>query len=293
MEEVTTSKLAGDIHAEEPLSAQEAMALPPAWYIVILNKSGQPQNYAVYAEIPKVSSTMKPPRIYNNVIAVADNVQPGQGTATFTFKMQLQALCGRAELDDPDSLASNHEANSPARSATSIVEVMDRRLVQLGAKNANGSTSLGTEWSIHIVNQETPAFSTQSTLGGGIGAFSIKTGSDFTNKDAKSRESIPIGLHTVLTRHVVHYFLGFASDMTATIGPFALFVPSPNQLYEITPVNTFYVLVADLEPRSVVTDAQKSTALKINFDEYGVDSVKIVHDENGNLTPLKPNSDPA
>lgn len=90
---------------------------------------------------------------------------------------------------------------------------------------------------------------------------------------------------------IEHYFVGFGGPMTSNIGPYALWVPAPNQNYQIVPQNTFYVLNDNVEPKSILTPDQKKSATKIDFDLLGYDLVKLVHDDKGNLTILTPGGD--
>ncbi|OAG33907.1 hypothetical protein AYO21_11979 [Fonsecaea monophora] len=250
--------------------------LPPTWIITINNQSSQSQNYAIFSEVPLIDSSTKPDKVYNNVIAVADNVSAHSGLGVFEIRKQLQATCGRLVLSggDNSTLFSENSSNPP--DVVSIVEVVDRCSITLGKTLPDGTDSPGTKCVVQVANNETPTFKTPSLTGGKAGAFAVQTGNDFTSQDAKS----------------MHYFVGFGSSMNKDVGPFAMFVPAPVQTYQITPQAKFKILVADLLPKAVLTDAQKAAAaLEIDFAKLGVDAVVVVHDDNNNLTIQKPGPD--
>lgn len=80
--------------------------------------------------------------------------------------------------------------------------------------------------------------------------------------------------------------------MNKDIGPFAMFVPVPGQTYQITPQAKFKLIVADLLPKAVLSDAQKAgKGVEIDFDKLSTDAVVVVHDANNNLTIQKPGPD--
>jgi hypothetical protein len=81
------------------------------------------------------------------------------------------------------------------------------------------------------------------------------------------------------------YGLAIAAEKTVNVGPFTLFRPSPNTLYQIKPANTFYVAIGDYSPRTPVPVGlpERSHCCRIDFDPIKSDSLTVVHDEKNLL----------
>lgn len=145
--------------------------------ITIQNKSGIPQDYALYNEPP----TVKPPPngLTSRAILVAHGVVPGSGTAYMTVpKDEFFALSGSGYQD---GAVQNFN--------------LDRKPVKLGSVSSSRIQQVGTNCVLAIKDKGPPSFVSGEGLLKHINeraSFSVQTGDDFTYEEAKNSASCHI-----------------------------------------------------------------------------------------------------
>jgi hypothetical protein len=72
--------------------------------------------------------------------------------------------------------------------------------------------------------------------------------------------------------------------MVKDVGPFALFCPAPNTIYQIMPSNIYYVAIGIFNPRDATPEGLETSSCKIDFSQLPSNDVGLVHDERGKLT---------
>ncbi|CAH0052043.1 unnamed protein product [Clonostachys solani] len=240
--------------------------------ITINNRSQDTCSYGLYAEPPTISpSTPTLTRIITRVQGVANP----HGQATFILSKELIATCGIYDVDyniptPPDP------KKKPVGTGT---EVIDQQSVNLGSQSLDGTLVSGTVLEIDC-SHGTPCFSKVTARAtAGSGAFAIRTRTDFVPQQAASNK----------------FFIGYSCSVRQDIGPYATFVPVPNQTYQIMPSNKFYITMGEFNTRDLVKKPQEigTDTVLVDFDQLATDRVSIVHDANNNLTVQVPPAPPS
>jgi hypothetical protein len=95
------------------------------------------------------------------------------------------------------------------------------------------------------------------------------------------------GSHDKLTelRVLDKFVFGFSSSLRHSIGPYATFVPAPNQTYQIKPSKVFFVTIGQYNARDLVKDGLRTStaSIRVDFGDLGTNDVQLVHDEQGKL----------
>ncbi|CAG9951192.1 unnamed protein product [Clonostachys rosea f. rosea IK726] len=227
--------------------------------ITINNRSQETCSYGLYAEPPTISpSTPTLTRIITRVQGVANP----HGQATFILSKELIATCGIYDVDyniptPPDP------KKKPVGTGT---EVIDQQSVNLGSQTLDGTLVL-FPW-----NPVLSKVTARATAGSG--AFAIRTRPDFVPQQAASNK----------------FFIGYSCSVRQDIGPYATFVPVPNQTYQIMPSNKFYITMGEFNTRDLVKKPQEigTDTVLVDFDQLATDRVSIVHDANNNLAVQVP-----
>ncbi|KAL6714843.1 hypothetical protein ACLMJK_007103 [Lecanora helva] len=225
--------------------------------ITISNRSGAVQNYVLFAEAPQIKPSSGS-QLKTNIIVAFRGVAGNGGQAYFTMpKERLFAICGTSNSDGLKDLVQ--------------IEVLDKMPVTIGAQTRDGTLLAGTACDM-VVKGGTPIFSDQQTAPalGELGGFCIRTKRDFSYQESKEG------------RYVLG--LGISTSLIREIGPYVVFTPSPNQLYQIKPSNTFYVVASDEDTRAPVTPELKERACKIDFNLLRTNDVLLLHNDRGELT---------
>ncbi|KAG5663423.1 hypothetical protein KAF25_001359 [Fusarium avenaceum] len=220
--------------------------------ITINNRSGAHQHYAIFNKPPTVTGSVSG-QVWSNVFATASTPQ-GQRANVSVYK-KYYAIVGYSQ-------------DSPRVGVQ--VDVSGSKDVTLGSTESDGSTVPGTTLQL-LVQDGAPQFGDDSLSDEApTDAFEIQTGSDFTISEAKNG----------------HYLIGLGGTRNGNSidGPAAIFVPEPNETYQIEPVNTYYVTVGDYTKGSLI-DANEigGTVVTIDFDEYSSGQVTVVHNDWGQL----------
>jgi len=262
------------------------LAMTP-YSISISNESGEKQNYAIFSEAPAIkSSSSMDVKVTTGIIASVRGVSSGHGMGCFTLSKQLYATCGTFDADFGGP--GGDDSKSPVGTGT---EVIDQRPVVLGSLNSHGTLIPGSLLQVET-NSGSPSFiSKDPELGGELDCFAIRTKGDFTTQEARQSMFVGHRLYfaiTMLTPCVSDkYIFGYCSSLRHTIGPYATFVPAPNQTYQIKPSKVFYITVGTFNARDLAkTDTLKTlpSTCHIDFDALATDAVQLVHDTHGNLT---------
>ncbi|KAH8724860.1 hypothetical protein GQ44DRAFT_616949 [Phaeosphaeriaceae sp. PMI808] len=228
--------------------------------VTITNNSQSQQSYALFTADPKISPLTKP--IHNDIITVFKGVAGTGGQVFFTIpSAKLYAICGTVNRD--------------AITDGVQTEIVDKQPITLGYKKDDKRLVPGTTCNVTIENG-TPIFDRQAavTPSGKSGSFCINTNDQFTFKEAKEG------------RYVVGFGVSTPPQTVKDIGPFAMFCPSPNTQYEITPSNIYYVIARPFNPRDSTTEFLENAACKINFSASEPSNVSLVHDEHGTLSAI-------
>ena len=167
----------------------------PSYTITIANKSGSKQSYGLFAETPGVRPSVS--NIRTSIITTFPGVASGTGQARLDIQKQLFALCGLSRHDGDVSDSNVAVEVGDALDSNTGIDIFDKRPVTLGTKLENGQFNPGSEWNV-VVSQGSPSFSedTSTKFSGELGAFCIKTGTDFTALEAKRG--------TILQRQTCH-----------------------------------------------------------------------------------------
>ncbi|KAH7013048.1 hypothetical protein EDB80DRAFT_680113 [Ilyonectria destructans] len=189
------------------------------------------------------------------------------------------------------------------------IEVIDQRPAILGSKKVDGSRVPDTLLEVDI-STNTPSFSKPPLEPGGtIGCFAIRTKTNFTSDDATHSKphlesfsffpsclaKISFGnlgpsvtqlshtlVYTLSHRDVLGKFVvGLGFTLRERVGPHAIFVPEPGELYHIRPSTSFYVVIGEFEQGDILTpEALKSSPgfSKIDFVNRPGNGVIIIHE---------------
>lgn len=86
------------------------------------------------------------------------------------------------------------------------------------------------------------------------------------------------------------FVVGFSSSLRQNVGPYATFVPAPNESYQIKPSPVFYIAVGKFSPRDIITEQVKSLpgTCRIDFGQLETNQVSIVHNDQNKLVPQVP-----
>ncbi|KAI3546931.1 hypothetical protein CABS01_01151 [Colletotrichum abscissum] len=224
--------------------------------ININNQSGSVANYTLFTEVPQVTANVQP-KLWSNVFASAT---AGRGQPTvFTVYKQFYAVLGNSH-------------GTPASGVT--VSVSDKRPVTLGhMDNISGKTVDGDTQLMISVNQIPEFDPDQPPNAGKTGAFAFKTDDRFDVSTAKSNNWI-IGL-------------GGADSGGNFTGPSAVFVPEPNQTYQIQPKVVYYLTEGKYTPGNIIDrQSLNNDVLKLDFTSVDGNGTKnVVHTPNGHLVP--------
>ncbi|KAF9775584.1 hypothetical protein IL306_006292 [Fusarium sp. DS 682] len=280
-----------------------------AYYAISIdNKSGSKRSYGVFAENPTIdrAGSDKPPKITARIITSVQQVASDQGQATFILSKTLYATCGIYDIESEPA-----QTQTGAKHIGTGTEVIDQREVTLGRKEG-GKIVPGTLLEIECADG-IPAFAkTPPGPGapGGEGCFAIQTKGGFTNQEAKLSRS-PFGNSlSSLSRHVVFsillsmasnndiqdkFVVGFSSSLRQNVGPYATFVPGPNESYQIKPSTVFYIAVGKFSPRDIITEQVKSQpgTCRIDFGQLETNQVSIIHNDQNKLDPQVPVTGPS
>ncbi|KAI1177883.1 hypothetical protein F4777DRAFT_576695 [Nemania sp. FL0916] len=227
--------------------------------ITVTNLSGVTQSYALFAGTPTVTPTTKP--IYNDIITVLRGVPGSGGQAFFTMpSAELVAICGTSNRDAIDDGVQ--------------VEIVDKQAVVLGHQADDGKTVPGTTSSVLVPSAGSLVFDrgVNTAPAGNPGCFCLRTTTDFSYKEAKQG------------RYVIGFGVPTTPQMVKDVGPFTMFCPAPNTIYQIMPSNIFYVAIGSFNPRDATPEGLEAASCKIDFNQLPSNDVDLVHDERGKLT---------
>ncbi|RMZ71712.1 hypothetical protein GMOD_00006855 [Pyrenophora seminiperda CCB06] len=225
--------------------------------ITITNNSGVLQSYALFAAAPSITPETKP--IHNDIITVFKNVSGNGGQVFFTMPIaQLHAICGTIQRDGLQNGVQT--------------EIIDKERVQLGRVTDDSKMVPGSTCSVEV--QKGSLIFSRRTAGNGVGepeAFCVCTGTDFAYTEARSG------------RFVLGYGVSTSTQMAKDIGPFALFCPTPNTVYQIKPSSVFYIAKGVFAPRDETPEELETSSCKIDFGELQSNDAGLLHDEFGKL----------
>ena len=77
--------------------------------------------------------------------------------------------------------------------------------------------------------------------------------------------------------------IGISAQLVDEIGPQALFVPRPNELYTVKPSRIVHVANARMSSRDVVEPSLRKKACEVNFDKMQSSHASLVHTKDGVL----------
>jgi len=139
-----------------------------SYEVVVRNKSGVQQTYALFGEKPHVEGIDKE-KVWTNVIMSQEHVHSG-ATTKFTIWREYYAVCG--------SVSGGHAHGSQ-------VSVGMTKPVTLGSRSADGIIH-GTVLSMKADDETPPYFDDEppSSSSTGFGSFGVVTGKDFTRQVA-------------------------------------------------------------------------------------------------------------
>ncbi|MCJ1391334.1 hypothetical protein MMC18_004197 [Xylographa bjoerkii] len=210
--------------------------------INLQNQSGRTHNYILCQQTPAVADAGQAawPLVIVNVRV------PDEGSA----KVALQI---------PDPYYA-YAITTQAPSHGSSVETIAKRAVTLGKKQDDGTHTPGSIIQ-YVVTDEVPDLIDGALPKHGLdNAFEIRTGNDFTVKDAKKG----------------NFLIGYGSQDQA----YQAFMPRPNLAYQVIPSLVFYLNFADVTKGALIDTEVTGNPLEIDFS--ALDSpIRVTHNPDG------------
>ncbi|MCJ1283656.1 hypothetical protein MMC26_002987 [Xylographa opegraphella] len=204
--------------------------------VQVQNQTGQTHNYILSQD------AVQPPK----PLLLANVKVPQEGSAMIT-------------LDIPDPYYA-YAITYQAPSHGSSVETIAKRPITLGKVQDDGTQTLGTTVQ-YVVTDKVPDLAVGALpMEGKVNAFEIRTGSDFTEKDAKKG----------------NFLIGYGSKDQ----PYQGFTPMPASSFQIIPSQVFYLNFVDEIKGATVISEISGNPLKIDFS--ALDSpVSVLHNKDG------------
>ncbi|MCJ1405410.1 hypothetical protein MMC11_008638 [Xylographa trunciseda] len=193
----------------------------------------------------------------HNYILSQDAVQPPKPLVIANVKVPQEGFA-MITVDIPDPYYA-YAITYQAPSHGSSVETIAKRAITLGKMQDDGTQTLGSTVQ-YVVTDKVPDLADGALPEGKVNAFEIRTGSDFTEKDAKKG----------------NFLIGYGSKDQAYQG----FTPMPASSYQIVPSQVFYLNFVDRNKSSTMISEISGNPLKIDFS--ALDSpVSVVHNKDG------------
>lgn len=241
-----------------------------AFRIIINNKSGSAQDYAVINQAPKVNN---PEKIWSNVYETL--LCGNGGTAEFCLPGSYYGMCSTGTSDSGVGVRVSHT-----------------KPVTLGSTARDGTTIFGTTLGLEK-SAAGPCFEFDNDTrpnGGYPGAFEIVTGI-FDGRLAAKSESL--SAYVLMTQQLIlsvsdDCSIGLGGGKDGSVQALASFMPEPALCYQVQPSNIWYVTFGAWDKGALVDVSQivcSCTIDLINFEELR--TVRIVHDKDGILTIQK------
>ena len=236
-------------------------SMPPAPYTIsIRNKSSVKQSYAIFAEPPVIkSSSPDEVLVTTYIISVGHGVAPGAGEATFILSKSLYATCGTydVEFEENSQFDKGHATGT---------EIIDQRPVILGQQDAGDVLIRGTTLQVEV-SDGCPIFSKKNPdRTGKLDCFAMITREDFKVSEAKMNK----------------FALGYSSSLRHSVGAYAMWTPSPSQVYQVKPSQVFYVIAGSYNTGDLInvkSVKEQPGFCMVDFEEVRKDLVQLAHDD--------------
>lgn len=236
--------------------------------IKVQNRTGSNQSYALFNEAPRVEGHVQG-KVWSNIFETKRS--PNGAVASFSVSSQYFAFTGISEGSPEDGVG---------------VDVSSEKPITLGSLRSDGEHVPGSTVQISGEDHALRFGNDSSPDSGFVGAFAIRSGSDFSSSDAKRGKSswIKDSIFKSLTYATDNYIVGLGGSRNGQgfDGPLASFVPEPTVQYQVLPSSTWYLTFGDYRQASLISQDRVGAVVAINFNNLPA-NVTVVHDESGNL----------
>jgi len=224
-----------------------------AYTIIVANKTGSYQNYALFHERPTFTPNVLEKMYAPSASVIAQARVPTGQQSRFHLHKTYYAICGSSQSTQLQGVD---------------VMVYGEKLIRLGSSTSEDVHNPGSTFAVKVVDQALQFDDREVANGGTRDSFEIKTQNDFNADEAKQNS----------------YMIGYGASYTGkgSSGPPATFIPQPNRSYHITPNRVFYLGYGYYTRDSIIAVSEAENLLKIDFATLKPD-VEIIHDQEGRL----------
>jgi hypothetical protein len=225
-----------------------------AYTIIVANKTGSYQNYALFHERPHFTPNVLEKMYAPSASVIAQARVPTGQQSRFYLHKTYYAICGSSQSTQLQGVD---------------VMVYDEKPIALGSSTSEDAHSPGSTFAVQVVDQALQFDDDKELANGGTkDSFEIKTQNDFTAEEAKQNS----------------YMIGYGASYTGrgSSGPPATFIPQPNRSYHITPNRVFYLGYGYYTKDSIIGVSETENLLKLDFATLKAD-VEVIHNQEGRL----------
>ena len=225
-----------------------------AYTIIVANRTGSYQNYALFHERPTFTPNILEKMYAPSASVIAQARCPTGQQSRFYLHKTYYAICGSSQSTQLQGVD---------------VMVYEEKSITLGSISAEEIPNPGSTFAVKVVDQALQ-FDEDTVLvnGGTKDSFEIKTQTDFTIEEAKQNS----------------YMIGYGASYTGkgSSGPPTTFIPQPNRSYHITPNRVFYLGFGYYTKDTIIGVSEAENLLRIDFAKIRPD-VEVIHDQDGRL----------